>query len=58
MDKQKKRSLLPAPVLAFIVAHLGVLAVTWAVATLVSRSHPELSPGGVHIRLVPVVASQ
>jgi hypothetical protein len=58
MDQPKKRVLLPAPVAAFIVAHLVVLALTWAVASLVSKSHPELSPQSVPMRLVPLDASK
>lgn len=58
MNAPKKRSRLPAPVAAFIVAHLAALALAWALASLVSRQHAELSPQGQHIRLVPLPASR
>jgi hypothetical protein len=43
-------------VAAFLVVHVMVLALTWAVASLVSHSHPDLSPQGGHMRLVPLPA--
>lgn len=58
MEAQKRRYLLPAPVAVFIVAHLAALALAWALASLVSRQHAELSPQGLHIRLVPLPASR
>lgn len=58
MEAQKRRCLLPAPVAVFIVAHLAALALAWALASLVSRQHAELSPQGLHIRLVPLPASR
>ena len=50
-NKQPVR--LPAPFI-FLVVHLAVLSLTWALASQVSQRHPELSAPGVHIRLVPV----
>lgn len=58
MDQPKKRVLLPAPTAAFIVVHLVALALAWAVASLVSKSHPELSPQSVPMRLVPLGTSR
>jgi hypothetical protein len=58
MNAPKKRSLLPAPVAVFIVAHLAALSLAWALASLVSRQHADLSPQGLHIRLVPLSASR
>jgi len=58
MNAPKKRFLLPAPVAVFIVAHLAALSLAWALASLVSRQHTDLSPQGLHIRLVPLSASR
>jgi hypothetical protein len=40
----------------FVVLHLAALSLAWAVSTLVSRSHAELSAGGSHLRLIPLTA--
>ncbi len=42
----------------FVVLHLVALALAWAVATLVSRSHAELSAGGSHLRLIPLTGAR
>jgi hypothetical protein len=39
------------------MVHLAALALAWAVASLVSKSHGELSPLGFQMRLVPVVSA-
>lgn len=54
MHRNLKRSSLPVRLAVTTVLLVGALALAWAVATLVSRSHPGLSPQGSHLRLVPV----
>jgi hypothetical protein len=42
------------PVIAVIVAHLVAFAVVAGMASAYSTAHPELSPDGSHLRLVPL----
>ncbi len=42
----------------FFVLHLVVLSLAWAVATLVSHSHTDLSAGGSHLRLIPLTGAR
>ena len=42
----------------FVVLHLAALSLAWAVATLVSRSHADLSAGGSHLRLIPLTGTR
>jgi hypothetical protein len=42
----------------FVVLHLIAFALAWAVATLVSRSHEDLSAGGSHFRLIPLTGTR
>ena len=58
MKAPTKRFRLPVPLAVFIVAHLAALALAWALASLVSRQHADISPQGLHIRLVPLPASR
>jgi hypothetical protein len=58
MGTQKRRCLLPAPLAAFLVAHVAALSLAWALASLVSRQHAGLLLRGVHIRRVPLSASR
>ncbi len=54
MSRPVKRCGLPVRPAVVLVLLVTTLALAWAVATLVSGSHPELSPQGSHLRLVPV----
>ncbi len=54
MHRDKKRLRLPVRLAVTAVLLVATLALVWALATLVSRSHPGLSPQGSHLRLVPV----
>ena len=54
MSRPRKRFGLPVRLAVVLVLLVSTLALAWAVATLVSRSHPGLSPQGGHLRLVPV----
>lgn len=42
----------------FVVLHLVALSLAWAVATLVNRSHADLSVGGSHLRLIPLTGTR
>lgn len=54
MPRNMNRFRLPVRLAVTTVLLVGTLALAWAMATLVSRGHPGLSPQGGHLRLVPV----
>jgi len=54
MHRNMNRSRLPVRLAVTAVLLVSTLALAWAMATLVSRSHPGLSPQGSYLRLVLV----
>ena len=57
MPEKTPRTARPARLTVYVVVLAAVLVLTWAVATLVGRSHPQLPPQGGHMRLVPLAPS-
>ncbi len=58
MSKKKYPTAKNVRLTVYVVLLVAVLALTWAVATLVSRSHPQLSPQSGHMRLVPLAPAR